>query len=199
MNYYQDFISHDLDGFHNFYTGLLPAHLCLDSQQFEELWQLHPEEFHEIPMHGRLVKTPRWQQAYGVSYDYCGHVNEALPTPTFLQPFIDWACGSIDPFLNALLINWYHADQRHYIGPHHDSIKNMIDGAPIVTVSFGDQRVFKLLQPETKEVREFLAEDGSVFVMPYETNMVWKHAVPHRAKWRGRRVSVTVRALLDLD
>lgn len=31
-------------------------------------------------------------------------------------------------------------------------------------------------------------------VMPWQTNLVWKHAVPHLARYRGRRLSVTIRA-----
>jgi len=33
---------------------LIPNAVC-----FEALWRLHPIEFHEIKMHGRLVKTSR--------------------------------------------------------------------------------------------------------------------------------------------
>ena len=40
----------------------------LHPTQFDALWQMHPQVFHEIKMHGQLVKTPRWQQAYGVDY-----------------------------------------------------------------------------------------------------------------------------------
>ena len=35
---------------------------------------------------------------------------------------------------------------------------------------------------------------GGVFVMPYATNLAWTHEVPHFARDRGRRVSVTLRA-----
>jgi hypothetical protein len=30
--------------------------------------------------------------------------------------------------------------------------------------------------------------------MPYNTNLAWKHSVPKRACYRGRRISVTLRA-----
>jgi alkylated DNA repair dioxygenase AlkB len=99
--------------------------------------------------------------------------------------------------LNGLLLNWYDGQLGHYIGPHHDSRKFMIVGAPIVTVSLGEERVFRLTQPKTKEHREFPACDGTVFVMPYDTNLVWKHEVPKSAKRRGRRISITLRAFED--
>ena len=38
------------------------------------------------------------------------------------------------------------------------------------------------------------AAHGTVFVMPYETNLAWTHEVPCFARDEGRRVSVTLRA-----
>jgi hypothetical protein len=44
-----------------------------------KIWELHPAEFPEITIHGRLVRIPRWQQAYGRDYRFSGRVNRALP------------------------------------------------------------------------------------------------------------------------
>ena len=38
------------------------------------------------------------------------------------------------------------------------------------------------------------AEDGAAFVLPFATDLAWKHGVPKSARYKGRRVSVTVRA-----
>ena len=64
-----------------------------------------------------------------------------------------------------------------------------------MTISFGETRVFRLTrgQGEAKETRDFEATNGAVFVLPYDTNLVWKHAVPKSARYRGRRISVTLR------
>jgi alkylated DNA repair dioxygenase AlkB len=69
--------------------------------------------------------------------------------------------------------------------------------APIVTVSLGEQRVFRLTHPEAGGRRDFPARDGTVFVMPYDTNLAWKHQVPRSARSRGRRISITLRAFED--
>ena len=81
---------HQLDDQHCFHSGTPPDHLRLSETGFEELWNLHPAEYHEIKMHGRLVKTPRWQQAYGADYHYTGRVNKALSVPALLQPLLEW-------------------------------------------------------------------------------------------------------------
>ena len=39
-------------------------------------------------MHGRAVKPPRWQQAYGADYRYTGNTNRALPVPDELAPLV---------------------------------------------------------------------------------------------------------------
>jgi alkylated DNA repair dioxygenase AlkB len=185
---------HRLDATQTFLAGELPRELRLDAAAFDALWALHPEDFHEITMHGRKVKTPRWQQAYGADYVYTGNVNRALPVPPLLAPLHAWARTEIDARLNGLLLNWYDAERAQYIGKHRDSTVNMVRGAPIVTVSFGAERVFRLRPWRAEGVRDFTARDGSVFVMPYATNEAYTHEVPHSAKSRGRRISVTLRA-----
>ena len=73
----------------------------------------------------------------------------------------------------------------------------MVPDTPIVTVSLGAERVFRLTQPEAEGRRDFPARDGTVFVLPYATNLAWKHQVPRSARRRGRRISVTLRAFED--
>jgi alkylated DNA repair dioxygenase AlkB len=188
------FLCHALDEQYTFFTSDIPSELVLDNVQFESLWNHHPENYHEIKIHGCLVKTPRWQQAYGADYHYTGRVNKALPVPSILNPLFDWCREAIDKRLNGLLLNWYDANLGHYIGKHRDSIRNMAIGAPIVTISLGDQRTFRLRPWKGEGYKDFRTRDGSVFVMPYETNLAWTHEVPHSRQHRGRRISVTARA-----
>src|SRR5258708_7776134 len=98
--------AYQLSESHRFYVGQLPAELVPDAPGFETLWAMHPLQYHEIKIHGRLVRTPRWQQAYGVDYHYTGRVNKALPVPPLLAPFLEWAQRSFDQRLNGLLLNW---------------------------------------------------------------------------------------------
>src|SRR4051812_11899242 len=92
---------------HMLLEGILPQALALSSGQFETLWGSHPSTFPVIKMHGRLVKIPRWQQAYGVDYRFSGQVSKALPIPELLAPLLVWAKNEIDERLNGVLLNWY--------------------------------------------------------------------------------------------
>ena len=148
-------------------------------------------------MPGGPVKTPRWQQAYGADYHYTGRVNKALPVPPLLQPLLDWSRGAVAKELNGILLNWYDGSMGHYIGKHRDSIQNMVAGSPIVTISFGEERTFRLRPWRQSGFQDFPARDGTVFVMPYDTNLAWTHEVPTRAKRQGRRISVTIRAFVS--
>jgi len=196
---YAGFEAHILDDGHRFWVGRLPETRLPGQDQFETLWCLHPTTFPEIHLHGRLVKIPRWQQAYGADYHFSGRTSAALPVPSSLEPFHSWARSAIDDRLNGLLLNWYDGDLGHYIGPHRDSTRNMVPDAPIVTISLGAERTFRLNRdgPDRKCVVDFQTEAGAVFIMPHETNRAWKHGVPKLARHRGRRISITLRAFTD--
>src|SRR5947207_12616164 len=150
----------------------------LNKPQFELLWKMHPPEYHEIRIHGRLVKTPRWQQAYRRDYHYTGQVNRALPNPSLLDPLLAWANQSIDERLTGILVNWYDGQLGHYIGRHRDSLLGLAKGAPIVTISFGEERIFRLRPWRGCCHIDFPAINGAVFVEPFETNLHWTHEVP---------------------
>jgi alkylated DNA repair dioxygenase AlkB len=184
----------DLDETHAVLVGELPASLVLDAAGFAALWSIHPTEFHEIKMHGRPVKTPRWQQAYGTDYRYTGNVNRALPLVDPMPAWLSWARERFDARLDGILLNWYDGTAGHYIGKHRDSDVNRVEGSPIVTLSFGEERMFRMRPWRAEGFVDVPATDGSVIVIPWETNRAFTHEVPASKKAVGRRISVTIRA-----
>lgn len=134
----------DLDSQHRLWCGKLPSHLLPNADPFETLWALHPPHFHTLQIHGRQVQTPRWEQAYNLPYIYSGYVNPALPVPELVKPLWRWVQTTIDERLNGLMLTWYDGSLGHYIGKHRDSTQNMVPGAPIVTISLGEARLFRL-------------------------------------------------------
>jgi alkylated DNA repair dioxygenase AlkB len=186
--------SRALDDTATIQVGRLPAELVPDAAGFDRLWALHPDTFHVIKMHGKDVRTPRWQQAYGADYRYTGNTNRALPIPTELEALHRFI-RDIDPRLDGLLLNWYDAEHGHYIGKHRDSTINMVKGAPIVTISLGAERVFRLRRWKGDAgIHDIPTGNGTLIVMPYDVHLAWTHEVPHNAKAIGRRISITARA-----
>lgn len=192
------FERHDLFGQFVFFSGRLPPRLeQMGMAQFEALWTLHPQKSNEILIHGRMVAIPRWQQAYGRDYHFSGTVNQALPVPELLTPFLQWVSDEIDARLNGLLLNWYDPEHGHYIGTHRDHTRDLVPDTPIVTISLGHSRVFRLRPFQGRGFIDFEAGHATVFVMPWETNLGVKHEVPHSAKAKGQRISITARAFKD--
>ncbi|NRB48744.1 MAG: alpha-ketoglutarate-dependent dioxygenase AlkB [Saprospiraceae bacterium] len=168
----------------------------LDQASFQALWDSHPDDFHEIRMHGKWVKTPRWQQAYGKNYRYTGSKNNAIAITAELQPFLDWSQRHIDPRLNGLLLNWYDGAQSHYIGAHRDDTRDLHPDSPTVTISVGQERIFRMRPWKQKGYKDLTVRHGDVVVVPWDTNMRWTHEVPHFKKYGGKRISITLRAYL---
>ena len=192
-----DFATVDLDATHTLRHGRLPEELLPDGPAFGTLWASHPAERHEIHIHGRTVRTPRWQQAYGRDYRFSGQTYAALPVPHSLAPLRDWCRRTVDARLNGLLLNWYDGSLGHYIGPHRDSTRHLVAGSPIVTVSLGESRVFRLRPVGGKGFVDVPVDAGSVVVLPWDTNLAWKHEIPRSKRHAGRRISVTLRAFAD--
>lgn len=197
MNKIHAFDCHRLDDRDVLFAGELPGSLRFSREQFDLLWNEHPTEYREIMMHGKPVKTPRWQQAYGVDYHYSGQNNAALPLLPCLLTLLDFVRQNIDARLNGVLLNWYDSEFAHYIGKHRDSRHGMIEGSPIVTVSLGATRTFRIRPWRGSGFTDFCAADGTVFVMPWQTNLAFTHEVPHRASDTGRRISATFRAFQE--
>ncbi|MBX2878088.1 MAG: alpha-ketoglutarate-dependent dioxygenase AlkB [Saprospiraceae bacterium] len=185
-----------LDDRHHIYLSSKAELFRLDQASFQSLWNSHPEEFHEIRIHGKWIKTPRWQQAYGKNYRYTGSKNNALAITAELQPFLDWSRENIDTRLNGLLLNWYDGSRSHYIGAHRDDTRDLHPDSPIVTISIGQERVFRMRPWKQKGYKDLTIRHGDVVVVPWNTNTQWTHEVPHFKKYSGKRISITLRAYL---
>lgn len=191
------FTSHSLNDGNMLWVGALPDPLRLSPTQFETVWDVKPEASQAVLMFGRPQEIPGKQQAYGANYRFSGQTSVALPVPELLLPFLSWAKDTIDDRLNGLLLNWYDGALGHYIGQHRDSRSNLIEGSPIVTISHGEERSFQLkLWKRPGQTHRFVARDGTVFVMPFQTNLNWTHGVPASRGQTGRRISVTLRAFV---
>ena len=96
------FVTHELDESYKLHAGSLPNDLLLSQDHFESIWKLHPKKFHVVKIGGRLSKTPRWQQAYGVDYHYSGLTNRAIPVPDILSHLLTWGREAIYDRLNGI-------------------------------------------------------------------------------------------------
>ncbi|MES2645157.1 MAG: alpha-ketoglutarate-dependent dioxygenase AlkB [Myxococcota bacterium] len=157
---------------------------------FEALWALHPADFHQIRMMGRLVHTPRWQQAYGRDYRYTGSLNRALPVPPLLEPWLELA-RTFEPGANSLLVNWYDGALGHYIGRHRDAPHGRLPGTNVVTISFGAARTFRFRPWKGIGHVDIDTSAWPIVVFGWEVNERYTHEV---LRGEGQRISITARA-----
>lgn len=163
---------------------------------WQTIWDAHPVEQMKVTIYDRETSVPRWVQAYGKDYAYSGQVATALPTPDWLVPFFDCA-KKISPAVNGALVNWYDGGLKHRIGAHRDNESDLQEGSDIITISLGEERVFRFRKFKAKEPPiDLIVKDKSVLVIPWDTNMAYTHEVPHFARYTGKRVSVTFRTFI---
>lgn len=101
-------------------------------------------------------------------------------------------------------MNWYE-NGNDYIGPHQDSEADILPDSPIVSVSFGQERVFRvkpatsatLGSKESGVALDIPLKDGMYVVMGGRTQKTHTHEVPKvsgdKGKRMNRRINITLR------
>ena len=103
------------------------------SEEFNHLWNEHPAEQPCGSIMGKEVVFPRYSQAYGFDYAFTGQVASALPlaqSPPLIQTLLT-ELASVEPCaaMNSVLVNWYDASSKHYIGAHADNEVRLVPAA----------------------------------------------------------------------
>jgi alkylated DNA repair dioxygenase AlkB len=160
---------------------------------FEELWNLHPVEYGQVRMMGRLINTPRWQQTYGHDYYYTGMLHHALPLPEAFRPFLDWANTLEYGQFNQVLINWYQ-DGTHYIGKHSDDESQLQPDSAIMSISLGAVRNFRIRAKSDNSILHNIDTlDRSYVIMGGRMQKDYTHEIVKTSKECGRRINITMR------
>jgi len=168
-------------------------------EEFEEFWNMHPTEHHEVMIYGKLLPIPRWQCLYGnASYNFSGTVSKGIMTvPEFVNKCFEVSRKLYPDYKwNGALVNWYN-DGSNYIGAHSDDEKDLVDNSPILSFSFGAIRTFRIkkkIPAVDKEIQtmDFPTIDNSLIVMG-SMQKEYKHEITKTAKIVGRRINVTIR------
>ena len=189
-----------------------------DHDEWDALWALRPTEPQYVRLFGKDVEVPRRQALLAdctsqvAAYRFSG---TAVPSqPLADAPLARRALELVRAreeeerrasLYNAVFVNWYEEGGR--IGPHSDDERDLVQGANIYSFTLmepgagGTPRRLVFTPKKRKggpepppATRAIDMEDGTLVVMGGATQGEWKHAVPHRARDRGRRINLTVRA-----
>ncbi len=164
---------------------------------FDDLWNLHPEEYGKIKFMGETISTPRYQQQYGKSYWFSGMKHEALPVPEILKPFLEWVNTLNYGDFDGSLLNWYK-NGAHYIGKHSDDESNLVKGSAIIAISLGESRKFRIRCKKTdKIIQDINLFDRSYIVMGGQMQKNYTHEIVKingkKGENTGKRISLTFR------
>jgi len=177
----------------------------LTSDQFEELWNQHPEEKEKVIVFGKIYDMPRFVRTYGKDYTFSNVEHYADPLDAIIidnKPFLSDAIKYLEKHrnitYNQVLINWYQ-DGQHYIGAHSDDEKQF-DNYTVLCFNYCKRSRDIILTSKKKDVKKQRIEHSmnnntgyEMYGSKFQKN--YKHAVPKRAvKYKDeRRISLTFR------
>lgn len=156
----------------------------------------------EIDWHRHVIQTPggpktvprmiSWHADEGLTYSYSGLTHRWKAWTPALKEIRDRLREELGVKFNGVLANFYENEQDS-VSPHADDETDMVDGAPIASVSLGEIREFVIKHRETGNRHVIPLEHGSLLVMAGETQSVSRHAVPKAKRSCGPRINLTFR------
>lgn len=171
---------------------------CPIIPNIEELINIKPNEREYIYIYNKHVKMPRFTQSFGHAYNFSGMNHTVLPVPQILQPYLDWANSLIFENkkynFNMIYMNWYE-NGNHYIGKHKDDIKNHVPNSPIISISIGCERLFRIRNKNNEIIKEIMMKNNSFIIMCGNMQKEFYHEVP-KDKSTDMRINITIRAIL---
>ena len=148
---------------------------------------------------GKWVKVPRLMCWYGdpdAYYRYSGVNHQPRPWTTELQTVrakVEQQCRCT---FNSVLANLYR-DGRDSMGCHADDEKELGLNPLIVSLSLGDERLFKLHHKKRKETLDITLNHGDLLVMAVTLQHHWLHSVPKTKKIKTPRINLTFRKIME--
>lgn len=177
-------------------VGRLPDSLKLSSQQFDNLFQLHPDEREKGMVWGKEYIVPRWQKTFLTPYTFNGmNKPPEKEIPNDLKGVFEYAKQRYNKNFNQMLINWYQ-DGQDYISLHADDEPEIVEDSEIFSLTLAEKdtkRTFRIRNLQKKKVVDVLLEDSLYLVMGGAFQKEFKHEVTKTAKKVGKRINVTFR------
>lgn len=90
------------------------------------------------------------------------------------------------------------SDNNDHIGFHFDKTRDFVSNSSVLTLSFGGERILRLKHNKTKAKEDLHLQSGSLFVLGWKTNTIWKHSIVKTKQKCERRVSLTFRSIKTL-
>ncbi|GAB4270968.1 MAG: hypothetical protein Kow0065_20700 [Methylomicrobium sp.] len=93
---------------------------------------------------------------------------------------------------NSVLANWYR-NGHDSMGFHADNEKELGIDPVIVSLSLGDERLFRLIHNKTRQKVDVLLGHGDLLIMAGALQHHWRHGLPKTARPKSARINLTFR------
>jgi len=166
---------------------------------YNALWNRHPENYKTLNIYGRNVLLPRYIINCLRDYYFSGKLFKADPLPIEFDHIVKkiqtlFVNKDNNTLLNGCLINWYEC--FHYIGPHSDSENALISESPIVTLSLGETRIFRLVPKKNGLInyrKDIKVNNEDLLIMMGKSQLTHTHEIVKTKKKINSRISITMR------
>lgn len=128
--------------------GQLSEDIELD---FNQLWDIHPQEKGIVKIYGKTLEIPRWQESYIKPYFFSGMYHGGGKLPKILEKLLVWVNNLGYDEFNQVMLNWYK-NGNHYIGAHSDDESQLEKNSSIVSISLGQERKFRVRDKEDSDI-----------------------------------------------
>jgi len=201
------FISLDREPPHTSWIHISMMKLPMTQEHFDAAWDCRPDAPSKVKIYGKIIDTPRLMQTYLRPYTFSGLPHTAkdeIPVP--FHRYMWWAQHHSFPLpdgtskkynFNQMLVNWYE-NGNNYIGAHGDDEKELADGTPIISISFGATRKFRIREKTTKNiVHDIDLDDGTCVIMGGNMQKTHTHEIVKvngdKGLKIGPRINITIR------
>ena len=189
--------------YRNYFTsGQADDHYARLQRELDQLYV--PREEMVFRIYGRVIPLPRDKAFLGqvqpdgtyplYRYNKGGDYPAVRPWTPTTETIRDALAQSEGQVANHLVANRYRT-QDDYIGFHQDKTRDFAEGSAVLTVSFGETRMFRLQHMATKVTETLYLEHGSLFVLGPYTNAAWKHSIVKTKSACNERISLTYRTI----
>ncbi len=183
------------DGNVDYQPDIFDSRTC--SALFNTLMNSLDWQVDQIMMFGKMITTKRkvfWVGDPECAYTYSGVKKSPQPwTPELLsikeklEKVAQWQ-------FNSCLLNLYH-DGSESMGWHSDDEKELMQTAPIASLSLGGERKFTFKHKTDKTNASLILANGSVLIMHAPTQAFWQHSLVKTKLAVAPRINLTFRAI----
>ncbi len=170
---------------------------------YNDLWNTHPDRYNYINIYGKSIRLPRYTMNCLKDYYFSGKMFKANILPDIMNNIVSKLQSLViydnKTLLNGCLLNWYQ-NGEHYIGPHSDSEVNLIKESPILTLSLGASRTFRLTAKKkfnNNFSKDIIINNEDLLIMMGKTQETHTHMIPKTKKCLNSRLSITMRCFKD--